>query len=168
MNKSTSNQRQRVISDQRPRLTFRRLPVTCQLTGRLHIFGEGGVWHLKHSWSMKAVCREYWSPSLHSLLSLLSISKNLNQTDRSVSVTSGAGSPPPPLGAGRLFLSYILVHRGERIRQIPPSLPCYRRPTVFIGPLQWSESGHVMHWANGMWWEERGVWLSFNILGDLM
>lgn len=76
--------------------------------------------------------------------------------------------PPPPLGAGWLFLSYILVHRGERIRQIPPSLPCYRRPAVFIGPLQWSESGHVMHWANGMCWGERGVWVSFNMRGDLM
>lgn len=121
---------------------------------------QGGGWHLTHPRSLKAVWRDCWARSCY-------VYKNQNQAVRSVSVTSGAPPPPTP-PTHRLMLGGCLEvphpskscsPRGENRTNslIPPSI---RAPALLIGPLEWSESDHVTRQANGMWWEERRVWVS--------
>lgn len=101
---------------------------------------------------------------------LISVFVKLKQTEQSLSVTSGARPPPPPtprlMAVYKFHILQIHVHRGEKIGQIPSSLPRYRRP-LFLLDLQNGQGDHVTRQANGMWWEERWVWVSFSMLDDL-
>lgn len=127
-----------------------------------------GGWQLKHSGfegSMVALLGSF----------LVSVFQKLKQTEPSISVTSGA-RPPPPSTPSRLMLDGCLQvphpsnpcsQRGENRTNslVPPSL---QASALFIGPVKWSECDHVTRQANGMWWEERWVWVSFSMRDDLM